>query len=268
MELAGKVAVVTGGGRGLGRAYALRLADLGADVVIADIKLDGAADFGEALGAATVPDEVIARGRRSIGVEADLSQRAGASLVVADAVAAFGRIDILVNNAGGAIAPIESSKASEMSDEDIELIFRVNLMSTIYMCQAVAPVMRRQGDGAIVNTSSMAGLDPSQRQGKLAHYGMSKTAINQFTRFLASDLGPDGIRVNCIAPGSIETARIKVQAAARGIATAADLEKIPLRRLGAPEDCVGVMQFLVSDLSSYVTGQCISVCGGRILTPS
>jgi NAD(P)-dependent dehydrogenase (short-subunit alcohol dehydrogenase family) len=267
-ELAGKVAIVTGAGRGLGRAYALRLADLGADVVVADVNLDSARDFSEQLTSNSVMEEVRARGRRSFGVQCDLSERHEAQRLAKETLGQFGRIDILVNNAGGATAAIENSKASVMNDEDFGLIWGINLLSTIFMCQAVAPCMSASKRGVIVNTSSMAALDPSKREGRLAHYGLAKGGVIQYTRFLAYELGPSGIRVNCIAPGTIETARIKAQAAARGIATAADLVNIPLRRLGTTDDCVGVVEFLVRDLSAYVTGQCISVCGGRILTPS
>src|SRR5690606_4823580 len=120
-------AIVTGAARGLGRAYALRLARLGADVAILDIDLNGAAAFGETLTAATVPDEIRAFGRRSLGIEADLSDRAAATDAIRQVAAEFGRIDILVNNAGGAITPIERSRASAVPDEDIALTLDANL---------------------------------------------------------------------------------------------------------------------------------------------
>jgi NAD(P)-dependent dehydrogenase (short-subunit alcohol dehydrogenase family) len=128
--------------------------------------------------------------------------------------------------------------------------------------------MRQRQSGVIINMASMLGLDPSQRRGELAHYGLVKTSVIQYTRFLAAELGPAGIRVNCIAPGTIATSRILAQAAARNIGTSSDVETIPLRRLGTVADCAGVVAFLASDLSAYVSGQCISVCGGRVLTPS
>ncbi|MGI4816191.1 MAG: SDR family NAD(P)-dependent oxidoreductase [Janthinobacterium lividum] len=268
MKLAGKVAIVTGSARGIGRAFALRLASLGADVVITDLNLDGASQYGETLTAATVPDEIRALGRRSIGVQGDLTKQQDVQNVIDRTLAEFGRIDILVNNAGGAIAPVERSKASVMPQEDVDLMFKVNMTSTILCAQAVVPTMRAQHSGIIVNVSSMAGLYPAVRRGALAHYGMAKTAVIQFTRFLAEEVGPDGIRVNCLSPGSIATARIKALSAARNIGTSADEEQIPLRRLGTAEDCAGVLEFLTTDLSAYVSGQCISVCGGRVLTPS
>jgi NAD(P)-dependent dehydrogenase (short-subunit alcohol dehydrogenase family) len=267
-DLAGKVAIVTGAGRGIGRAIALRLAALGADVVIADVNLHSADEYGESSLPGGVCAEVEALGRRSLGVQGDLRQRSAAQALVSAAVDRFGHVDVLVNNAGGMLAPMDRSDASKMTNEDIEMIFDLNLHSTIYCSQAAVPAMRDAHGGSIVNIASMAALDPSQRKGKLAHYGMAKTSVVQFTRFLAHEVGPDGIRVNAIAPGTIGTARIKALAAARGIGADSDLQNIPLRRLGTADDIAGAVQFLATDLSAYVSGQCISVCGGRILTPS
>jgi NAD(P)-dependent dehydrogenase (short-subunit alcohol dehydrogenase family) len=267
MNLQGKVAIVTGAARGLGRAYALRLARLGADVAIVDVDLSGAAQFGEQLSAASVAKEIEALGRHSIEVEADLADRQAATEAVQRVHARFGHIDILVNNAGGAITPPERSKPSVVSDNDIRLIFDVNLMSTIYCCQAVTPIMVAQKSGVIVNTSSTAARTVAPG-GLLSHYGAAKAAVTHYTRDLASELGPSGIRVNAIAPGVMLTARVQSLAEKRGIGIASEANHVPLRRLGEPEDCVGVIEFLVSDLSRYVTGQCISVCGGATLTPA
>lgn len=267
MTLQGKVVIVTGAARGLGRAYALRLARLGADVAIFDVDLAGAGKFGEQLTAASVAQEVQALGRQSIEVEADLTDRKAVNDAVQRVHARFGRIDILVNNAGGAITPPERSKPSIVPDDDIRLIFDVNLMSTIYCCQAVAPIMIAQKAGVIVNTSSTAARTVA-RGGSLSHYGAAKAAVTHYTRDLAAELGPSGIRVNAIAPGVMLTARVKSLAEQRGIGVASEANHVPLRRLGETEDCAGVVEFLVSDLSRYVTGQCISVCGGATLTPA
>ena len=267
MTLQGKVAIVTGAARGLGRAYALRLARLGANVAIFDVDLAGAGKWGEKLTAASVSQEVQALGRQSTEVQVDLADRKAVNVAMRRVQERFGRIDILVNNARGAITPPERSKPSVVPDEDIQEIFDVNLMSTIYCCQAVAPIMVAQKSGVIVNTSSTAARTVA-RGGFLSHYGAAKAAVTYYTRSLAAELGPSGIRVNAIAPGVMLTARVKSLADQRGIAVASEANHVPLRRLGEVEDCAGVVEFLVSDLSRYVTGQCISVCGGATLTPA
>jgi NAD(P)-dependent dehydrogenase (short-subunit alcohol dehydrogenase family) len=268
MKLHGQVAIVTGAARGLGRAYALRLASLGADVVIGDIDLDSAREFDEVLSAATVTDEIRALGRRSLGIQGDLTQRAAASELAARTLAEFGRIDILVNNAGGAFTPVERSTASQVPDEDTALMFGVNYMSALHCCQEVVPAMRERGAGVIVNIATMAALDASKSATRLVPYSVAKAAVLQYTRYLAAELGPDGIRVNCLSPGGMLTARIRKQAEGRGMHTEKEMRRIPLRRFGVEEDCANVLEFLVTPLSGYVTGQCISVCGGAVLTPS
>lgn len=267
MKLLGKTALVTGAARGLGRAYALRLASLGADVAVVDINLQGAAEFGETLNAASVPAEIEAMGRRSLGLQADLTQRSAAFGAIEAALKAFGRIDILVNNAGGALTPAERSRASESPEDDTRFLMDVNYMSAVHCCQAAAPVMKRQRDGVIVNISSQSGITTYQ-QGLLAAYAASKAAVTHYTRYLAAELGPHGIRANCLAPGVMLTARVAALAAQRGVGTDEEALKVPLRRLGQVEDCAGVLEFLCTDLSKYVTGQVISVCGGAVLTPS
>ena len=268
MKLAGQVAIVTGAARGIGRAYAHRLAQLGADVVVADIDLDSAREFGEELAAATVMDEIRAMGRRSIGVQGDLTQRAAAKELVAGTLAEFGRIDILVNNAGGAFSPVERSTASLMPDEDMAAMHAVNYLTTVHCCQEAAPAMRRRGSGVIVNVATMVALDPAKAAGRLAPYTIAKAAVVQYTRLLATELGPDGIRVNCLSPGGMLTARIVKQSEGRNMHTEKETRRIPLRRFGNVDDCANVLEFLVTPLSGYVTGQCISVCGGAVLTPS
>jgi NAD(P)-dependent dehydrogenase (short-subunit alcohol dehydrogenase family) len=267
MGLAGKVAVVTGGARGLGRAFALRLASLGADVAIVDINLAGAADFGETLSAPTVADEIIGKGRRALGIQADLGRRNEATAAIRKVESELGRIDVLVNCAGGLIAPVERSAASIGSDDDAKLLFDANYGSMLYCCQAVVPGMREAGGGVIVNISSQSGVSVYPG-GIMAAYGAAKAAVTHYTRYLAAEAGPWGIRANCIAPGIIMTSRVAAQAAQRGVGTNTQAEAIPLRRLGTPEDCAGVLEFLATDLSRYVTGQCICVDGGAVMTPS
>lgn len=259
MTLVNKVVIVTGGARGLGRAYARHLSQLGARVFTFDLDPAQASAFEE-----EAPDAIDAA---ILPIWADLTDRAQVDAAVGRVMDEVGSVDILVNNAGGAFAPIERSTASIMPDEDIDRILNINLKSTIYCCQAVIPAMRARQNGAIVNTASVAGRVVAPG-GRLAHYSVAKAAVAHFTRNLAAEVGPDGIRVNCIAPGTIMTARIKALSKERGIGTDDQLKDIPLRRFGTPEDCANLIAFLASDLSAYITGQCISICGGVALSPS
>lgn len=265
--LSGKVAVVTGGARGLGRAFAHRLAQMGANVAVLDVDLSGAAKFGETLLAASVADEIAAMGRRSLGVQVDLANRSAATDALRRVDREMGMVDILVNAAGGLITPIGRSSASMSPDEDTRALFAANFDSMLHCCQAVVPGMRTSGAGAIVNVSSQSGVSVYPG-GQMALYAAAKAAVTQYTRYLAAEVGPWGIRANCIAPGIILTSRVAAQAAGRAVGSEAQAAAIPMRRLGVPQDCVGVMEFLVTELSQYVTGQCICVDGGTVLTPS
>lgn len=260
-KLTGKIAIVTGAARGLGRGVALRLADLGADVAVNDINLRGHEEFDEELAAETVADECIARGVRSMGIEADMTDRAAVQAMVDRVVAEWGGVDILVNVAGGMLRPIENSAASTMDIDDYEFIMAINASSAIYACQAVIPSMKDRGGGRIVNTSSTAAFGGNKT---FTNYGIAKAAVIRYTRSLAAEVGPDGINVNCIAPSLIATSRANAQFPDRVKAA----ERIPLRRLGTPEDVAKVVEFLVTDLSDYITGQCITVCGGNYLNVS
>lgn len=265
--LSGKVAFVTGGARGLGRAYVLRLASLGADVAFADINLDSAREYGEELAAPSIVEEVEVMGCNALGLAGDMSIPQFVEDAFRQIMERFGRIDILVTNAGGAIGSAELGHPAETPIADVELLFRANYLSMMLCCQAAARIMRAQGGGIVVNVASQTAIS-TLPGGNLAVYGAMKAAVAQYTRGLAAELGPDGIRVNCISPGIIMTARIAAQAKARNIGTGAQADAIPLRRLGNVEDCAGVIEFLVTDNSRYVTGQCISVCGGAVLTAS
>lgn len=265
--LSGKVAIVTGSARGLGRAYALRLASIGAHVVICDLNLQGAARIGEKLTAESVMAEVEALGCGSIGVEGDLREPATAQKLVEQALEAFGRIDILVNNAGVAVARNSGTLATDTTPDAFDYLIDVNLKSVQLCCAAVAPTMKRQGSGAIVNISSQTGISLLEG-GNLAVYGAAKAGVAYLTRTLAAELGPHGIRVNAIAPGIVETERLKKLDPSMGVGTDRQREAIALRRFGSTEDLAKVVEFLATDQSSYVTGQVISVCGGAVLHPS
>lgn len=263
MKLAGKVALVTGGARGLGRAYVLRLAQLGADVVINDIDLRAAQEYDEALTAETVMAEVEAMGRRALGIEADVTDKKAVDAMVAQTVAEWGRLDILVNNAGGNLRSYNEQSASGTSAEHYQYIMDINLTGTIFCCQAASGPMRQAGSGKIVNVASQAGLW-SGRNGGGMPYKVAKAGIIHYTRVLAAELGPEGVQVNCIAPGYILSSRAIAQGRNSDQVRARLEDQIPLRRLGTPEDCAKVVEFLVTDLSDYVTGQCIPVCGGYV----
>lgn len=266
LKLAGKVAVVTGAARGLGRAYALRLARIGADVVINDINLDAAKEYDEPLTAPTVMDEVRALGRRSLGIAADLTDQAQVKGMFEQIMAEFGRVDVLVNNAGGGLVP-GPSYASSVPEADFRRMMDINLMSAIFCCQAVAPIMKAQRSGKIINVGSQAGLwTTGSDDGAGTAYSVAKAAVHHYTRKLARELGPYGINVNCIAPGLILSSRAIAQGRAQPETRARLEAQIALRRLGEPEDCAKVVEFLATDLSDYVTGQIILVCGGFCIT--
>jgi 3-oxoacyl-[acyl-carrier protein] reductase len=268
-KLAGKVALVTGGARGLGRAYVLHLANLGAHVVINDISLKAYEEFGEAIGAPSVVEEVEALGVRGLGIEADATDKAAVNDMFAQVDREFGRLDILVNNAGGALRRPGSdgtapSSASTVPEEDLRFILDINLMDTIFCCQAASEIMKRQRSGKIVNVGSQAGLHATLG-GRGVSYGVAKAGVIHYTRILAAELGPYNINVNCIAPAWILSSRAIAQGRNSDEMRTRLESQIALGRLGVPEDCAKVVEFLVTDLSDYVTGQCIPVCGGYVL---
>jgi len=268
-KLLGKVALVTGGSRGLGRAYVLRLAQLGADVVVNDINLEAFKEYDEEITAPTVADEVRNLGRRSLGIRADITKKIEVDAMFKKTIDEFGRLDILVNNAGGALrrpgAPERVPMgASDVSEEDFLYQFNINFWGTVLCCQAAAIPMKRQKSGKIVNIASQAGLHTTVHGGGMP-YSVAKAAIIHYTRILAAELGGYNINVNCIAPAWILSSRAVAQGRNEPETRKRLESQIALGRLGLPEDCAKVVEFLVTDLSDYVTGQCISVCGGYVL---
>lgn len=263
MKLAGKVALVTGGARGLGRAYVLHLAKLGADVVVNDIDLQAAKEYGEPLEAESVMAEVEALGRRSLGIEADVTDRQAVEQMVEQVIDTFGRIDILITNAGGNLRSYEDQMATTTTEAHYRYIMDINLTGTILCCQAASRPMKAQRSGKIVTVSSQIGLW-SGRDGGGMPYKVAKAGVIQYTRVLAAELGPYGINVNSIAPGFILSSRAIAEGRNEPETRKRLEEQIPLRRLGWPEDCAKVVEFLVTDLSDYVTGQVIPVCGGFV----
>lgn len=266
-KLDGKVAIVTGAARGLGRAYAKRLAGLGAKVAVSDIDLHSYEEFEAEKSAMTADStvaEIAAAGGAALGIEADVADPAAVEAMVARVVAEWGRVDVLVANAGGGRGRPMDTKASGLDPALLQLVVAMNLFGTVYSCNAVAPVMKAQRSGKIITVSSVAGTAPSA-DGGYAHYGAAKAAIAHYTRYLAQDLGPFGITANCIAPGVIATARIMQMVIPGSSQSNRDRsELVALRRLGTVEDCAKVVEFLATDLSDYVTGAVIPIDGGLV----
>jgi NAD(P)-dependent dehydrogenase (short-subunit alcohol dehydrogenase family) len=259
--LSGKRAAVTGAARGIGRACAVRLATLGADVAVIDIDLDSGRLYeGEPPG--TTADQIEHLARRALRIQADLSLEGEARAAIEAATTALGGLDILVNVAGGAVTPYERSRPTLSPAEDIRRLIDLNLMSTIYCCQAAAPALRASGAGVIVNVASTAAFTVFP-DGSNSAYAMTKAAVLHWSRHLAAELGPDGVRVNLFAPGITLTGRVVAESSSTGHASRA--AEVPLGRLGQPEDCADVMEFLVTDGSRFVTGRCIPVDGGWVL---
>lgn len=263
--LAGKVALVTGAARGLGRAYALRLASLGADVAVNDIDLSAAQEYAEfeKLSAATVMDEITALGRRSIGIEASVTEKTACDDMARQTVVELGRLDILVCNAGGLMENYLESYASSVAEEDLRKTMDRNLYGTIFSCQAAIPHMKDHGWGKIVTVSSTNGIRASSN-GFYASYGAAKGAVITYTMYLADEVGQYGITANAIAPGYIQTGRM-LSRVTDPEADHALAQTIALRRWGRPEDCANVVEFLCTPLSDYVTGQLIVIDGGMTL---
>jgi 3-oxoacyl-[acyl-carrier protein] reductase len=247
-SLAGRVAIVTGGARGIGQAIALECAAEGASVVIADIDGERAAD---------VAARIEALGGSALAVRTDVSAADSVAAMAGAALGRFGRIDVLVNNA--AIVDVARQPSDLISEEEWDRVMQVNVKGPWLCVRAVLPAMREQRGGKIINLSSdliLSGVPG------LLHYVASKGALTAMTRSLARELGPDGICVNAVAPGLTTTDAAMThgqEAAERSIRTRA----IP--RAQTPDDITGTVVFLASDASSFMTGQLLVVNGGSVL---
>ena len=246
MRLEGKVAVVTGGGGGLGSLAARAFAAAGADVVVVGrtaASLEAAADA------------VRSSGRRAAAIVADVTRSTDVNRMVERAVGEFGRIDILLNNAG-----VTSPKTVvELTDEDWHRIMDTSATGAFYCARAVAPAMMRQRDGAII---SMGSILSARGMAHRTAYSAAKAAVANFTRALALELGPHGIRVNAIAPTVIVTDLNRALVRTQAQLYQAVLDRTPLGRLGEPEDIAGALVFLASPAARFVTGQTLFVDGG------
>ncbi|PJE37788.1 oxidoreductase [Pseudooceanicola lipolyticus] len=247
MKLKGKTAIVTGGGRDIGSACAIKLASEGANLVINY--------FASSTGAEATVAKIEQQGGKAIAVQGDLNKPEDVEALVSKAVETFGGVDILVNNAGGLIA---RKTIAEMSLEHWQAVMDLNLTSTFLMIKACLPHMTK---GAIVNLASQAGRDGGGA-GAVA-YGTSKGAVMTMTRGLAKELGPD-IRVNALCPGMIDTDFHNIHtpdAGRRGLEAAA-----PLKRQGTSEDTANLVAFLASDDAAYITGANVDINGGMLFS--
>jgi 7-alpha-hydroxysteroid dehydrogenase len=244
-SLEGQVALVTGGGAGIGRGIAELFASAGAAVAVSDLKE-------EAAGA--VAEQIRSSGGKAIAVACDVTNEAARENLVKAVVEAFGKITILVNNAGGG-----GPKPFDMPLESFIWAYELNVFSVFRISQLCAPHMERAGGGAILNISSMAGENKNIR---MTSYSSSKAAANHLTRNMAFDLGPKKIRVNAIAPGAIKTDALATVLTPE--IEKAMLKHTPLSRLGEPSDIAYAALFFCSPASAWVSGQVLTVSGGGV----
>ena len=241
--LSGRVVIVTGGAQGIGEACVRRFAREGAHVVIADLDDTRGQALATELGA--------------LYVHCDVGHKPDVDTLVAQAMAAHGRIDVLVNNAG----IFKAAEFLDVTEADFDAVLRVNVKGAFLAGQAVAREMVKRGSGNIVNMSSVNGVMAIPT---IASYNVSKGGINQLTRVMALALADQGVRVNAVAPGTIAT-----ELAARAVLTSEEAKtkimmRTPMKRLGEPSEIADVVAFLASDAASYITGEIVTVDGGRM----
>ncbi len=244
--LEGKTAIITGATRGIGKGIALKLAEHGANVAFTYVSSEEKA--------LTIEKELIALGVKAKAYKSDASVMSDAEALVKDVNATFGGIDILVNNAG----ITKDNLLMRMSEEDFDRVMEVNLKSVFNMTKSVQRTMLKQRSGSIINMTSVVGVKGNAGQ---SNYSTSKAGVIGFTKSIALELGSRNIRCNAIAPGFIETEmteKLDEQVIADWRNT------IPLKRGGTPEDVANVTAFLASNMSAYVTGQVLHVCGGML----
>ena len=242
--LEGKVALITGAARGIGKSIAMKFAQEGANIAFTDLNYDENMQATE--------KELAAFGVKAKGYASNAASFEDSEKLIADVVSDFEKIDVLVNNAG----ITRDNLLLRMQEADWDLVMTVNLKSVFNLTKAIQRVMMKQRYGSIINMSSVVGVNGNAGQ---SNYSASKAGMIGFTKSIALELGSRNIRCNAIAPGFIETEMThKLKPEVRD----AWIQEIPLKRSGKPEDVADVATFLGSDLSSYVSGQVISVCGG------
>lgn len=261
--LSGQVALVTGSGRGLGHAIAERLAELGADVAIHDISPDAPAEFDEAPNLEAAVAALSGYGGRCVAVTGNIADEQAVRAFVDTTEEALGPITLLVNCAGGDIAARggkpRPNDALGIPLEDVRALLDRNLIGTMLVCRAVCPAMRERRAGAVVNIASTA-AHVGVEDGVV--YAVAKAAIVQWTRCLAGELRPHGVRVNAVSPGPTMTARFL---ATRETDPRLRDESLPLERYGLPRDIADAVAFLCSEAGKYISGQVLRVDGGRQL---
>jgi 3-oxoacyl-[acyl-carrier protein] reductase len=245
-RLEGKVALVTGGARGIGKSICERLADEGAKLAIVDIMLETAQG---------TADEFKAKGVEAEAFSADVSKFEDAEATVAKVVEKFGKVDILINNAG----ITRDTLLMRMSEDDWDLVIKVNLKGTFNFTKAVCRPMMKARTGKIVNIASVVGRMGNAGQ---ANYSASKAGVIGLTKTTAKEFATRGIQVNAVAPGYIQT---DMTGKLSDAATEAFMQVIPMKRAGSPEDVANVVYFLCSADSDYVTGQVINIDGGMLM---
>ena len=259
MLLENRVAIVTGGAKGIGKAISLKFAEEGCDIVVNAMHIEGAEK---------VAEEVKKIGRRSLAIAADVADTAQVNNMVDRTIKEFGKIDILVNNAGG-ISEATGGAIESTTDEDWNRIIGINLTGQFLCCRAVVPYMKKNRYGKIVNVSSMGAIHPPA---PIVHYHSAKGGVLGLTTNLAYELRQENITVNAILPGPVLSEFFNKMldsiSEEEGKAFFNMLDnKVPMHRMGKPEEIAGVALFLASDMSSYVTGEAINVGGGLPLTP-